>query len=53
MIVVEPIPGMKRANEKTSVATLRTDPDAPPYFSVGLKGRRLKTRNDPAPTRED
>lgn len=35
LIVVEPIPGMKRANQKTAIVTLRNAPNAPRYFSVG------------------
>jgi DNA invertase Pin-like site-specific DNA recombinase len=32
MIVVQRIPGMKRANRKTAIVTLRTVPNAPQYF---------------------
>ena len=35
LIVVEPIAGMKRANTKTAIVTLRTDPHAPKYFTIG------------------
>ncbi|ODT04187.1 MAG: hypothetical protein ABS52_05920 [Gemmatimonadetes bacterium SCN 70-22] len=35
LIVVEPVPGMKRANHKTAVVTLRTAPNAPAYFELG------------------
>jgi hypothetical protein len=35
MIVVEPIPGMKRANNKSAIITLRSAPDAPKHLSVG------------------
>ncbi|HYD52107.1 MAG TPA: recombinase family protein [Gemmatimonadaceae bacterium] len=35
MIVVEPIEGMKRANRKTAVVTLRTAPHSPKYFEMG------------------
>ena len=43
LIVVEPIPGMKRANNKTAIVTLRTAPDAPRYFPVG---RQLSSSSD-------
>ncbi len=33
--MVEPIEGMKRANNKSALVTLRSAPDAPKYFSVG------------------
>ncbi|AHG89847.1 Recombinase [Gemmatirosa kalamazoonensis] len=35
LIVVEPIPGKKRANRKTAVVTLRTAPNAPKHFALG------------------
>jgi hypothetical protein len=35
LIAVEPTPGMKKANEKTAIVTLRTAPDAPRYFTIG------------------
>ena len=35
LVVVEPIPGMKRANHKSAVVTLRSDPHAPKHFLVG------------------
>jgi hypothetical protein len=34
LIVVEPVPGMKRANRKTAVVTLRTAPGAPKHFEL-------------------
>lgn len=34
-IVVERVPGMKRANWKTAVVTLRSTPGAPEYFGLG------------------
>ncbi len=34
-IVVEPIEGMKKANEKTAIVTLRSDPNASRYFGLG------------------
>jgi hypothetical protein len=35
MIVLEPIPGTKRANLKSAIVTLRSARDAPKYFAVG------------------
>jgi hypothetical protein len=35
LIAVEPTPGMKKANEKTVIVTLRSAPDAPRYFMIG------------------
>ena len=35
LIAVDPIPGMKKANEKTAIVTLRSAPDAPRYFTIG------------------
>jgi DNA invertase Pin-like site-specific DNA recombinase len=35
LIVVEPFPGMKRANRKTALVRLRTAPDTPHYFDLG------------------
>jgi hypothetical protein len=35
LIVVEPIPGMKRANHETALVTPRTAPDAPRHFPIG------------------
>jgi multidrug efflux pump subunit AcrA (membrane-fusion protein) len=43
MIVVEPIPGMRRANHKSAVVTLRSAPDAPRYFAVR---RQLESASD-------
>lgn len=37
LIVVEPVPGMKRANQKTAVVTLRTAPNAPKHFMLGAQ----------------
>lgn len=34
LIVVEPIPGMKRANRKTALVRLRSAPDAPRHFEL-------------------
>ena len=34
LVVVEPIPGMKRANYKTAIVTLRTAPDTPLHFDI-------------------
>jgi len=38
LIVVEPIPGMKRANRKWAIVTLRSAPDAPRHFALGDNG---------------
>src|SRR5207244_2811229 len=35
LIVVEPIPGMKRANHKTALVRLRSAPNAPLRFELG------------------
>ena len=35
LIVVEPVPGMRRANRKTAIVSLRTAPNAPAYFELG------------------
>lgn len=35
LIAVDPIPGMKKANEKTAIVTLRSAPDAPRHFTIG------------------
>lgn len=37
-IVVEPIPGMKRANEKSAVVVLRTAPYDPKFFALNGQG---------------
>jgi hypothetical protein len=34
LIAVDTIPGMKKANEKTAIVTLRSAPDAPRYFTI-------------------
>jgi hypothetical protein len=34
LVVVEPIPGMRRANHETAVITLPTAPDAPQHFDI-------------------
>jgi hypothetical protein len=49
-IVVEPIEGMKKANEKTAVVTLRSDPNASRYF--GLGNRLAKADSTSPPTNE-
>jgi hypothetical protein len=35
LIVVQPVPGKRRANHKTAVVTLRTAPNAPLHFDLG------------------
>jgi hypothetical protein len=35
LVVVEPVAGMRRANRKTALVTLRTAPNAPVYFELG------------------
>jgi hypothetical protein len=39
-IVVEPIPGMKRANQKYAVVTLRSAPNDPRFFALDGQGAR-------------
>ncbi|HEU4629136.1 MAG TPA: recombinase family protein [Gemmatimonadaceae bacterium] len=41
LIVVEPIPGMKRANHKTALVRLRSAPNAPRHFE--LEGARQRS----------
>jgi len=45
MIIVEPIPGMKRANQKTAVVTLRSAPDAPREFIIGHQTERANVNS--------
>ena len=45
-IVVEPIPGMKRANEKFAVVTLRTAPNDPRFFALDGQGVRAAASSD-------
>jgi hypothetical protein len=35
LIVVQRVPGKKRANQKTAIVTLRAAPNAPKYFALG------------------
>lgn len=45
VVVVEPIPGMRRANHKTAIITLRTAPDAPLHFDIsGPPAQRVTAR---------
>ena len=48
LIVVEPIPGKKRANEKSAIVTLATAPDTPRYFELGppCSARSNSSRTD-------
>lgn len=39
LIVVEPIPGMRRANRKTALVRLRSAPNAPRHFDLGTDQR--------------
>lgn len=45
-IVVEPIPGMKRANEKFAVVTLRSAPNDPLFFAIGDQSPSAATNSD-------
>jgi len=51
-IAVAPIEGMRRANRKTAVVMLRTDPYAPRHFDVpsSYVGPRPKAKRSPATT---
>ena len=48
LIAVDPIPGMKKANAKTAIVTLRSAPDAPRYFTIGdtSSARPTSSRTD-------
>ena len=48
LIVVEPVPGMKRANRKTAVVTLRTAPGAPRHFLLEKAKPKKNNRGQPA-----
>ena len=43
LVVVEPIPGMKRANNRTAIVTLRTAPDAPGISPSAVSSPRRAT----------
>jgi hypothetical protein len=43
-IAVEPVPGMKRANQKTAVVVLRTDPFAPLHFELPAADRVRRSK---------
>jgi len=45
MIIVEPIPRKKRANQKTAVVTLRSAPDAPREFIIGRQVERANVNS--------
>jgi hypothetical protein len=45
MIVSEPVPGMKRANRKTAIVTLRTAPNAPAFFELGVPQSSPRVRS--------